>query len=312
MFIGHVAIALAAKRVRQSVPLAALLAASFGPDVIEITLLVLERWRNLPTSLGSHSIPAVALGGAVFGAGYWLRREDGRGGALLFGVYASHWAADLLTGSGKPTWLGGPKLGLSLYDYPALDFVVESGMMLVAWLLFWPGGDRRPRPRTVRMAAPIALVLVQLAFNAAEWLFGVRSIKGAVSGAPGRGDASSAAISRTAGRRGGCDARLAACLLHGLRSPPFIERAMADNSGPRGVVTLVCLTCGKEKFYEQAAPPPDVTCDQCGGTVFRQFATPTEPDEATIVTLEEQARSIAYGDSSPDTATDDVRDLDHR
>ena len=87
---------------------------------------------------------------------------------------------------------------------------------------------------------------------------------------------------------------------------------MVDKNGPRGVVTLVCLTCGKEKFYEQSPPPPVVTCDQCGGTVFRQFATPTEPDEATIAALEEQARSIAYGDASPDTAPDDVRDLEGR
>jgi hypothetical protein len=55
-----------------------------------------------------------------------------------------------------------------------------------------------------------------------------------------------------------------------------------------------------------------VTCEQCGGTVFRQFATPTEPDEATIVQLEEQARSMAYGDASPDTVADDVRDLEQR
>ncbi len=87
---------------------------------------------------------------------------------------------------------------------------------------------------------------------------------------------------------------------------------MADNSGPRGVVTLVCLTCGKERFYEQAAPPAQVTCDQCGSSVFRQFATPTEPDEATIAQLEEQARSIAYGDPSPETGLDEVRDLDNR
>ncbi len=87
---------------------------------------------------------------------------------------------------------------------------------------------------------------------------------------------------------------------------------MADNTGPRGVVTLVCLTCGKERFYEQVAPPPQVTCDQCGSTVFRQFATPTEPDEATIAQLEEQARSIAYGDPSPETGLDEVRDLDNR
>lgn len=80
-------------------------------------------------------------------------------------------------------------------------------------------------------------------------------------------------------------------------------------SGPVGLVTLVCLTCGNEHFYERAVPS-SVTCEKCGGTVFRQFATPTEPDEAAISELEAQARSIQYGDSSPQTAPDDVRDLD--
>jgi DNA-directed RNA polymerase subunit RPC12/RpoP len=79
--------------------------------------------------------------------------------------------------------------------------------------------------------------------------------------------------------------------------------------GVKGVVTLVCLTCGKEKFFSQDVPA-SVTCDQCGGTVFRTFATPTEPDDAAIDALEAQARSMAYGDSSPDTTQDDARDLD--
>ncbi|PYP66116.1 MAG: hypothetical protein DMD26_08910 [Gemmatimonadetes bacterium] len=87
---------------------------------------------------------------------------------------------------------------------------------------------------------------------------------------------------------------------------------MADQSGPRGLLTLVCLTCGNEKFYEQSVPKTVVTCERCGGTVFRNFATPTEPDEATIAQLEDQARSISYGDASPDTTTGDVRDLDMR
>jgi putative Mg2+ transporter-C (MgtC) family protein len=86
---------------------------------------------------------------------------------------------------------------------------------------------------------------------------------------------------------------------------------MANTSGPRGIVTLVCLTCGNEKSYERQVPAA-VTCDKCGGTVFRQFATPTEPDEATISQLEEQARSISYGDASPDSTPDEVRDLDTR
>lgn len=92
---------------------------------------------------------------------------------------------------------------------------------------------------------------------------------------------------------------------------PITDPPMADQSGPRGLLTLVCLTCGNEKFYDQSVPQT-VTCERCGGTVFRNFATPTEPDEASIAQLEDQARSIAYGDSSPDTATGDVRDLDTR
>ena len=81
--------------------------------------------------------------------------------------------------------------------------------------------------------------------------------------------------------------------------------------GPHGIVTLVCLTCGQEKFYDQSVPDA-VKCEKCGGTVFRSFATPTEPDEASIAQLEDQARSISYGDPSPESSADDLRDLDSR
>ena len=83
------------------------------------------------------------------------------------------------------------------------------------------------------------------------------------------------------------------------------------SDGPRGIVTLICLTCGKEKFFTNDVPAT-VTCEQCRGTVFRTFATPTEPDDAAIDAAEAQARSIAYGDSSPDNTRDDARDLDAR
>lgn len=79
--------------------------------------------------------------------------------------------------------------------------------------------------------------------------------------------------------------------------------------GTKGVVTLVCLTCGKEKFFTQEVPAA-LTCELCSGSVFRTFATPTEPDDAAIDALEAQARSMAYGDSSPETTRDDVRDLE--
>lgn len=84
-----------------------------------------------------------------------------------------------------------------------------------------------------------------------------------------------------------------------------------DDKGPTGLITLVCITCGNEKFYDTKVPDA-VKCDKCGGTVFRSFATPTEPDEASIAALDEQARSISYGDASPDTTIGDIRDLDTR
>ena len=84
---------------------------------------------------------------------------------------------------------------------------------------------------------------------------------------------------------------------------------MARNEHTQGVTTLVCLTCGNEKTFETSVPA-SLTCDKCQGTVFRRFDTPTDPDEATLSNLEEQARSIQYGDSSPQTTADEVRDLE--
>lgn len=86
---------------------------------------------------------------------------------------------------------------------------------------------------------------------------------------------------------------------------------MSESKGPEGLLTLVCLTCGTEQFFDKAVPDAP-TCSRCQGTVFRQFATPTEPDEATIAQLEEQARSMSYGDPSPGTRPEEVRDLDQR
>ena len=84
---------------------------------------------------------------------------------------------------------------------------------------------------------------------------------------------------------------------------------MANKPGSGFITTMVCVTCGAEQFFDDAVPAT-LTCPKCQSTVFRQFSTPIERDEATIAGLEEQARSIAYGDASPTTTPDEVRDLD--
>lgn len=85
---------------------------------------------------------------------------------------------------------------------------------------------------------------------------------------------------------------------------------MPNEKGPEGVLTLVCLTCGKEKYFVDQ-PPGEVTCDRCGGTVFRSYFTPTEPDGATQSQLEETSRSVALDEESPDITEADLHDLNN-
>src|SRR5919202_4093454 len=87
-------------------------------------------------------------------------------------------------------------------------------------------------------------------------------------------------------------------------------RPATDRGGPEGLLTLVCLTCGNHIDFEDT-PPAGLTCERCGGTVFRNFFTPTERDEATISQLEETARSIAFDEESPDISADELHDLNN-
>jgi DNA-directed RNA polymerase subunit RPC12/RpoP len=84
---------------------------------------------------------------------------------------------------------------------------------------------------------------------------------------------------------------------------------MANKKDSGYVTTMVCVTCGAEQFFDDTVPV-SLTCPKCQSTVFRQFTTPTSRDDATIAQLEEQARSMSYGDSSPATSPDDIRDLE--
>jgi len=87
-----------------------------------------------------------------------------------------------------------------------------------------------------------------------------------------------------------------------------LRRQMA-NPVIESVTTMVCVMCGAEQFFEGNVPV-GLKCQRCGSMVFRTFDTPTRRDEATIAHLEEEARSVQYGDESPQTAPEEVRDLE--
>jgi DNA-directed RNA polymerase subunit RPC12/RpoP/membrane-bound metal-dependent hydrolase YbcI (DUF457 family) len=291
VFTGHAALAVFGKRARPSVPIGVLLAASYGADVIDIGLRV-AGYSVRASVAASHSLLTLSLAALAAGALYLLWSREVKGALLVSAVYLSHWPADFLTGAHKPLLPRGPSYGLGWYDYPVLDFVLEGGLLLLVLLL------ARPYIRTYFV---IILLIVQLVFNV-----GLASdhqgLKRQMLDGLSRGDHLRERLLGVVRPR----MALAPGSAGSIR-----EISMAEERHTQGLVTLVCLTCGKEEFFDEEVPE-SLRCPTCSGTVFRTFATPTEPDEATIAQIEDEARSIELGDSSPETTADDVRDLDVR
>src|SRR5688572_6339507 len=110
MFIGHFAVALAAKRVAPGTSLGWLFAACQLPDLIWPVFLLtgVERARVAPgdtafTPLAfehypwSHSLLMMVGWGVLLGAAYMLRDRDGRAALTLALLVVSHWVLDWIT-----------------------------------------------------------------------------------------------------------------------------------------------------------------------------------------------------------------------
>ena len=294
MYAGHVAVALALKTRDPRVPTAPLVLACYGPDWLE-TVLGFWRDRN-EMALYTHYLPGL-MAGALAAAALYVAVFRRPGGWMIMAGWLLHWPADFFTahkGLLSPT----DRIGFALYNLPVGDFALESSLVVACSILYGLTFAHSGAQRRWVMAMAACLVGLQAlldygmaqshpvwnpSLSQREWRpHHTIVLCGSSSTAPH-----------------------ASCT---LAAHPHSERAMAKN-GVRGVTTLVCLTCGKEKFFTQEVPAA-VVCDQCSSTVFRTFDTPTEPDEAVIDALEAQARSMAYGDSSPDTLPGDLHDLD--
>lgn len=159
MYVGHVGIALGAHGLRRSAPLWFLLLASQLPDWADAGFC-LAGVRPAVQGILSHSLPAVAILALVAAVAYAVFMRDPRGMLLVAAVVISHAAGDYLTGS-KPTWSGGPMIGLMLYKRPFIDFVIEAAVILGGWLLY-----RRSLEPERRASEPVytllaALILIQ-------------------------------------------------------------------------------------------------------------------------------------------------------
>ena len=91
---------------------------------------------------------------------------------------------------------------------------------------------------------------------------------------------------------------------------------MADGpgrgEGPTEVVLLVCVTCGTEHQLESGeTPPDDLSCEKCGGEVFRRFQDAESPDEVRADHAEATGRDLDPDDPPTDTERGDILDLNN-
>ena len=139
MYAGHVALALAARRVRGAPPLWMLAIAAQGADWADVAYAALgalaERLPGDPLWWHPHAAPLLVLGAAGAGLLAWWRERTLRAAGLVSALWLSHWPADWITGL-KPTWPGGPWLGWRLFEHPARDFLLEGSLVLLGWALW--------------------------------------------------------------------------------------------------------------------------------------------------------------------------------
>jgi hypothetical protein len=145
MYTGHLGIALAAKGLRPRVPLWVLIVATQACDWLDTIAWSIghpdphsSRWLvtgGITAQMVSHAIPSVVLTAGVLAGVYAAATRDGTGAWLIAGVTLSHIVVDYVTAV-KPTWPGGPRIGLSLYKHPVADFIVEAVIVAAGWVLY--------------------------------------------------------------------------------------------------------------------------------------------------------------------------------
>ncbi len=159
MLTGHVAIAMGAHGLRSTVPLWLLILATQLPDWADAALCTAGMRSTVPGAYSHGFIPIGVL--AVAASIAWFARSKSAAGSLMIGaVVISHALGDYVTGT-KPTWPGGPMVGMQLYSQPALDFLFESVVIVGCWLLYRRSIPLEKRGSRFVMILLFTLLLIQ-------------------------------------------------------------------------------------------------------------------------------------------------------
>ena len=179
MFVGHLAVALGAKKIEPRLSLPALTTAAFGLDVLWPLFVIdgLEVVRIDPgntkfTPLDfvsypwSHSLAMSLVWGLLTAGVTFAVLRQTRAAVVMAVVVVSHWVLDWVSHRpDMPLWPDGPKLGLGLWNSIAGTFAVEGALFAMGIAVYL----RATRARdAVGRWAFVALVMV----TSAAWLSG--------------------------------------------------------------------------------------------------------------------------------------------
>jgi hypothetical protein len=212
MFVGHLAVALSAKRAEPRVSLGTWVAAAFGLDLLWpfFLLIGIEHVRIEPGNTAftplafddypwSHSLMMATVWGAIAALILYPRVRARTGALLVGGAVISHWVLDWITHRPDlPLWPGGSKVGLGLWNSIPATLIIEGALLTVGvafyvrrfpardrvgrwgfWMFvavmttIWASGPWSPPPPTVRAIAIVGLLMPLFALWA-HWVDGHR------------------------------------------------------------------------------------------------------------------------------------------
>jgi hypothetical protein len=174
VFVGHYGVSFAAKRLEPTLPLWVLFIAVQLLDVVwaPLVLLGVEKVRIVPGITATnpldlyylpftHSLVAAVLWSAAALAVYRIAapRASRKGAVILAGAVFSHWILDFLVHRPDlPLYDDRAKVGLGLWNFPALAFGLETALLFGGmWLYFGTG----PARRTALIVLGLAMLAVQ-------------------------------------------------------------------------------------------------------------------------------------------------------
>jgi membrane-bound metal-dependent hydrolase YbcI (DUF457 family) len=177
MFIGHLAVGFASKRVAPRTSAALLVSAALFADILWPIFLLLG-WEHVridpaatrftPLDLydfpWSHSLLALLMWATAFALMYWRFTRYVIGTVMIWLAVLSHWLLDWITHRpDMPLYPGSPRFGLGLWNSVIGTVSVEIAMLAAAYWFYIQ--STRPRDRIGSFACHaffLALVILYL------------------------------------------------------------------------------------------------------------------------------------------------------